>query len=285
MRVVPLLIILLLFTSIPLTNVFADKIETMGGGIYHRTNPLVCIMEPSDELRERFYSELLPLTYEAVLQWQTDMKNYTDGNWWMNMQIVELDKHFDKYTYDFKQCNIFVEYDKSNTGQHIDNSSALGFTQIDFSKSIHQWSYVMIYTEAVENDLRISLCIGCDEKQEAELKEKNKVVEMSSDAIKKVLLHELGHALGIGHYIEDLQGGNNIQSIMYPNMNPFAKDNIVDNLPLADLEMLRQIYESDGFGGLKGYPTKEVGTDIILEGIIEQIAKRCPDCEVVVGSP
>ena len=106
MKVVPLLIILLLFTSIPLTNVFADKIETMGGGIYHRTNPLVCIMEPSDELRERFYSELLPLTYEAVLQWQTDMKNYTDGNWWMNMQIVEWDKHFDKYTYDFKQCNI-----------------------------------------------------------------------------------------------------------------------------------------------------------------------------------
>ena len=58
MKVLQTTVITLLFMGLFSTS-FADSIETMGGGIYHKENPLVCIMEPEPELQERFYDELL----------------------------------------------------------------------------------------------------------------------------------------------------------------------------------------------------------------------------------
>ena len=262
---------------------FADSIETMGGGIYHKENPLICIMEPESELQERFYNELLLLAYDSSMLWQNNLKSYSGGNWYMVMELVPYEDHFDKVVYDFPRCNIFIEFSKNNYGQHIDNVDALGYAQIDFSKSRHQWAYVMIYTEAVEKGTKISLCIGCDSKQEMDLTTKQEMLQMDADAIKKVLIHELGHALGVGHYVQDLRTDNNIESIMYPNFNPFSNKNAIEELPLADLEVLRQIYESDGFGGLRGLPLSEIPMEDILFGIIENMYEMCPTCTVQVG--
>ena len=126
-----------------------------------------------------------------------------------------------------------IEFSKDNYGQHIDNVDALGYAQVDFSKSRHQWAYIMIYTEAVEKGTKISLCIGCDSKQEMDMTTKQEMLEMDSDAIKKVLIHELGHGLGIGHYVQDLRTDNNIESLMYPNFNPFSNKNEIEEIPLA----------------------------------------------------
>jgi hypothetical protein len=282
MKVLQTTVITLLFMGLFSTS-FADSIETMGGGIYHKENPLVCIMEPEPELQERFYDELLLLAYDSVMLWQNNLKSYTGGNWYMVMELVPHEKHFDKMVYDFPRCNIFIEFSKDNYGQHIDNVDALGYAQVDFSKSRHQWAYIMIYTEAVEKGTKISLCIGCDSKQEMDMTTKQEMLEMDSDAIKKVLIHELGHGLGIGHYVQDLRTDNNIESLMYPNFNPFSNKNEIEEIPLADLEVLRQIYESDGFGGLRGLHMKEIPMEDILFGIIENMSERCPTCTVQVG--
>ena len=63
-------------------------------------------------------------------------------------------------------------------------------------------------------------------------------------------MHEFGHALGIGHYIEDMDSKNNLPSLMYPNLNPFKENSF--ELEELDKEMLRTIYNDDGFGGLHG---------------------------------
>lgn len=282
MRLTLVLIVLLVSTS-TVGMVNADSIETMGGGIYHKDNPLVCIMEPNPELQERFYNELLILTYDSVMLWQNNLKSYSGGNWYMMMELISFEKHYDKLVYDFPRCNIFIEFSKENNGQHIDNIDALGYAQIDFSKSKHQWAYVMIYTEAIEKETKISFCIGCSNQQEQETKHEAKLLEMDSNAIKKVLIHELGHSLGIGHYVQDLKTDNNVESIMYPNFNPFSNKNMINELPYADLEVLRQIYTSDGFGGLHGLNQSEIPMEDILFGIIENMSEMCSSCTVVIG--
>ena len=267
------------------STAYADSIETMGGGIHHKSNPLICIMEPIPELQERFHNELLLLAYDSSMLWQNNLKSYSGGNWYMMMELIPYEDHFDKEVYDFPRCNIFIEFSKDNYGQHIDNIDALGYAQVDFSKSRHQWAFVMIYTEAVEKETKISFCIGCSKQQEDEQETKLevKLLGMDSDAIKRVLIHELGHALGVGHYVQDLKTDNNIESIMYPNFNPFSNKNVIDELPFADLEVLRQVYGGDGFGGLQGLNLSEIPMDDILSGIIENMSERCPTCTIQIG--
>ena len=281
MRVWKILIVLLSMPFIMIPSGYADSLETMGGGIAHKDNPLVCIMEPHWDLHERFYNELLIIAYDSVWLWQSNLKSYTGGNWYMPMELVPYEKHYDKLVTDFERCNIFIEFSEDNHGQHIDNDQALGYAQVDFSKSSHQWAFIMIYTEALEKGTKIALCIGCDKQQEQEqIKRTEKMLPLDHDAIKKVLIHELGHGLGIGHYKWDLKTDNDVESIMYPNFNPFSTKNHIEQIPYLDLELLRQVYTNDGFGGLQGLSVKEIPVDDFLDGIVEHIAEKCPECEV-----
>jgi hypothetical protein len=269
----------------------ADYIETMGGGIYHKENPMTCIMEPEPELQERFYGSeegiegvsdgILILTIDTIYEWSSSMRDYTENaphfkevGWYIPTKLVPYEEHHYLMVYDYPDCNIFIEYSKENTGQHIDNKSALGYTQIDFSKSKHQWVYVMIYLDSIDVDQKIHLCIGCDNKeQKLEIKVDVNSKPMPKESIHKILRHEFGHALGIGHYIEDQADGNNVDSIMYPNFNPF-KPIVYDTIPIADKEVLRQIYQNDGFGGLKGYHPKSITIQEIIDGALDNLNSK-----------
>ena len=242
MRVWKILIVLL---SMPIASVYADSLETMGGGIAHKDNPLVCIMEPHWDLHERFYDELLIIAYDSVWLWQSNLKSYTGGNWYMPMELVPYEKHYDKLVTDFERCNIFIEFSEDNHGQHIDNDQALGYAQVDFSKSSHQWAFIMIYTEALEKGTKIALCIGCDKQQEQEQIERTeKMLPLDHDAIKKVLIHELGHGLGLGHYESLAQNGYK-RSTMTPTLSPFSDE--VFEIRIADKFMLGYLYGTDGY--------------------------------------
>lgn len=281
----PIILIIALLT-LPLGIANADFIETMGGGIYHKDNPMTCIMEPEPELQERFYGStngvkdisdgLLTMTINVVYEWSSTMRDYTKNTphfnpngWNIPTTLIKYEDHFDKIVYDFPECKIFIEYSKENVGQHIPNENALGYTQIDFSKSKHQWAFVMIYLESIQIGQKVDLCIGCEgQEQKLELKVDLEPKPMSDESIRKILRHEYAHALGIGHYVEDVSEGNNIDSLMYPNFNPF-KPNVYERIPVADREMLRQIYLNDGFGGLKGYEPTKLYLIEIIEGMLE----------------
>ena len=273
------------------TSAYGDYIETMGGGIYHKDNPLVCIMEPEPTLQERFYGSpegiddisdgILTLTIETIYEWSSTMRDYTDGSrfhdqngWHMETALVKYEDHNNLMVFDYPECNIFIEYSKENTGQHIKNESALGYTQMDFSKSKHQWAYVMIYLDSIEIGQKVHLCIGCDDQeQKLELKVDLDARPMPVESIHKILRHEFGHAIGIGHYIEDQSDGNNVDSLMYPNFNPF-KPKVYDTIPLADREILRQIYGNDGFGGFQGYPDTRMHVLDIVAGALEHVKSK-----------
>ena len=257
---------------------YGDNIETMG--VIHKDNPMTCIMIPPPEIQERFYDELFDLTIETIWGWQEEMTEYTNGTpyhdpngWYLPIKAVEYKKHFDKEVWDFPECNIFIEFSRENTGQHIENKNALGYTQIDFSKSKHQWAYIRIYTDSIEEGGRINLCIGCDDEPKKSITISLETKPMPNDAIRKILRHEFAHALGIGHYIEDNKPENNIASLMYKKFNPFTIKSF-DTIPITDKEMLRQIYNSDGFKGQNGIHYRNVNTVELIEGVMDNLKDK-----------
>lgn len=216
----------------------------------HPDNPTVCIMEPEPIIQDRFHEEVFKLTVDSVLIWQNDMKAYTGGNWFMSIFYYEYEEHFDKVPEDFPECNIFMEYREYNTGKEEEttNNKALGWTGFDFSKSWHKYAYVMTYLKSTEVNPHISLCIGCEENSDLTVELRHK--DLPLNTINRIIMHEFGHALGIGHYIDDRDGKNTLPSLMYPSLNPF-KDNPF-TLEEVDKEALRLIYDDDGFGGVYG---------------------------------
>ncbi len=218
-----------------------------------KNNPNTCIMEPMPELQERFYNELLLTTYESVRMWTIEMDHFTNGNWYLPMQIIAYEEHHNKLISDYRECNIFIEFDKHNPGTRV-QSTALGWTAYDHSKSVHPYAFIMIYTEALKETGNVSLCIGCDDELEQSLEFSSEMQELDERAIKRIIRHEFGHALGLGHYIEDKDKSNNVDSLMYPIMDPFGYNDIY--IEEIDKIILREIYGADGFGGLHGFSPK-----------------------------
>ena len=202
-----------------------------------------------------------------------DTRFYKEGGWDIPMKVVMYEDHFDKLVSDFPDCNIFIEFSKENTGQHIQNQKALGYTSIDFSHSKHQWSFIMIYLDSIEVGQSFTFCIGCDEQTKQDYHIDLTAKPMPTEAIQKIIRHEFAHALGVGHYIEDQQSGNNLPSLMFPIMNPFAPI-VYDEIPIADREVLRQIYNADGFGGLNGLMPSEVSIDEIKNASVKHFMEK-----------
>jgi hypothetical protein len=242
-----------------------DKYEVIR--FIHKDNPNVCIMQPEPDLQERFHEEVLDITINSVLSWQDEMRNMTDGNWIMPLEYHQYEEHFDKYPEDYKQCNVFIEYRHHNTGEEgTKNTKALGFTAFDYSKSSHQYAYVLVYLYAEKPTPTISLCLGCDDNTDSFTVELAQL-PLPSDTINRIIMHELGHSLGIGHYFTDQRVNNNIPSLMFPTLEPFDK-NISYDIENVDKEMLIKLYTEDGFGGLWGLKPYSFDVKITENGLI-----------------
>ena len=260
-----LLVCLVCVSSIPLSHSVpnTDRYETMK--IYHADNPKVCIMEPVDELKERFHSYMLKETFDAVMEWSSTMKRFSGGDWYMPIELHEYKDHFDKSVRDFTECNIFIEYEGVNDGSVV-TSSALAYTSFDFSNSRQKYTYIKVYVQAEIISNKIILCVGCDSLPD--LKSKKDMVYLLREDIRKIVLHEFGHALGLGHYIEDRDKTNNQNSIMLPQMTPFRTDNNEAGIYFIDKAVLVEIYSSDGFGGHNGITPKYFEIASILKDYV-----------------
>ena len=225
-----------------------DRIETMR--IFHKDNPNVCIFEPSSELQERFHDSLFRYSVESVLIWQNEMEQYSNGDWTMPIFYYEYGEHVDKFPEDFPLCNILIIFEGLNDGTGIVNSTALGYAHFDFSHSNHQWAMVVVYTKALVETPVVSVCIGCDDVPN-KIDIKQEARDLPENSIRYIIMHEFGHALGLGHYIDDRTKFNNHVSLMYPIMKPFEENDLT--IGFVDKEALVKIYGKDGFNGVYGF--------------------------------
>ena len=225
-----------------------DKIETMK--VFHKDNPSVCIFEPEQDLQDRFHSTIFKHTVDSVLIWQNEMKSYSGGNWYMPIFYYQYGEHVNKTPQEFPECNILIVFEGLNNGTDIVNSSALGYAHFDFSHSNHQWAMVVVYTKALVETPVVSVCIGCDDVPN-EINIKQEVRDLPENSIRYIIMHEFGHALGIGHYVDDRTKFNNHVNLMYPSMSPFGENDLT--IGFVDKEVLVKIYGKDGFKGIYGH--------------------------------
>ena len=243
------------------TSYGEDTFKTIGNNIWHKDNPTVCIAEPEPSLHEKFYGGVLYDAYSTVKQWQNQLIDYSGGNWFMNVKFFDYEYHNDKHADDFPQCQIFMEFEEYS------GNDALGTTSYNFANSTHQYVFITTYLKHIEKP-QVALCIGCDEELPQEITIDMNPVYMPYPAIKMIMLHEFGHAIGLGHYIEDKTRYNNVSSLMYPSFDPFDTNGEIIIEPI-DLQMAVEIYGKDGFGGLYGNAPRFIGVDYLVDRFLE----------------
>lgn len=68
--------------------------------------------------------------------------------------------------------------------------------------------------------------------------------QLPLQTVYNIVLHELGHGLGLGHYESDAPKGH-YRSAMTPSLKPFSNE--VFEIKIADKFMLGYLYGTDGY--------------------------------------
>tara|TARA_R100000808_G_scaffold9592_2_gene26220 strand:+ start:13906 stop:14742 length:837 start_codon:yes stop_codon:yes gene_type:complete len=239
---------LLMVTSIQAYGQYPENDRYEYLGIRHDVRPQVCLFEPNPEhIDFKYWKDVEYQSWKAVLDWQLEMQEFLpEGDWSMYIHpTVPYDQHSNKTPDDYRHCNIFLTYEAWNEDKESD---ALGLTAIDFSKSSHKFAYVITYLHVANNT---NIVLNFDDafkdpetgltKFEINLER----VELPSQTVYNIVLHEFGHALGLGHYESNAPNGF-LKSTMTPSLKPINSNEVFE-IKIADKFMLGYLYGVDGY--------------------------------------
>jgi len=238
--------------TLPITTVNAqntdevyDRYEFLG--VRHDATPNVCLFEPNPtNVDWKYWKSVEIESWKAILDWQVEMSEFLpDGDWSMYIHsTVPYEEHWDKTPDDYRHCTIFLTYEAFN--EEPDNK-ALGLTGIDFSNSSHKFTFIVVYLHAVKNT---SIVLNFDDaKKDPETGLTKFEINLDREqlplqTIYNIVLHELGHGLGVGHY-ESVSPNGYHRSTMTPSLKPFSNE--VFEIKIADKFMLGYLYGMDGY--------------------------------------
>ena len=212
-------------------------------------DPTVCATEPVESDIDGAGKTLLEQTRLSVLDWQTKLREATHSKdlWTINFIPVTLDQ---KKNFDYTKCDIEI-YFESEPQDESQKFATLGVTSLDktTSKPTVTIYYLQIdpnkqYHEAIEGNI---IYYWYEDKPSYLDYLRNE------DQLASVIRHEIGHALGLGHYTiydkasyEMWEGGRIVPpSVMIP-MSPEFTGRV--GITTNDVEKMIAIYGYDGFG-------------------------------------
>ena len=225
----------------------SDKYEYLG--IRHDVRPQVCLFEPNPtHVDWKYWKDVEFESWRAILDWQVEMQEFLpEGDWSMYIHsTVPYHEHWNKTPNDYRHCNIFLTYEAFNEDE--ERADALGLTGIDFSNSSHKFTYIVVYLHAVSNTnivLDFDDAYKAPETGLAKFEINLDRVELPLQTVYNIVLHELGHGLGLGHYESNAPNGFQ-KSTMTPSLKPFNSNEVFE-IKIADKFMLGYLYGVDGY--------------------------------------
>lgn len=192
--------------------------------IYYPTNeyrvpqpPRYCIIEPTG-YDDSFKTKITKILDNAVHEWNTAISEFITGFdthpilWKLESTVMTEDK------FSSSDCEIKISFKNESD---------------DVSGTFHTLGYFQYRTDGINGDIVLF------------------TKELSLDSLRIVGLHEIGHSLGLGHYVSDDNEQNErwvsknrlTPSIMIPVLNIYNNSEIMD----VDLRKLVSTYGAEGF--------------------------------------
>ena len=246
-----------------LQSVFGDNYDTLK--VRHADVPNFCLFEVDPKLTDQ-WSAIKETTISAIKEWETKMNTQFGTNDW---DVVIHDSypfaiHEKQTPEDYLHCSVFITYeDTTDYDPDGDGKTALGTTAIDFKQSWHKYFFITVYLNHTANN-KIHIDLGEVKPDEngsftVSIEQVKKMIPMNS--IRNILIHEIGHGFGLGHYNITLDGNKHGDisrySAMVPSLDPWDEDHILEE-QLADKIMLTKLYGTDGWLGKGTYPIPHV---------------------------
>ena len=239
-RIITIMLISLLLTMSYTDIANGDIFNTLK--IRHTDRPNICIFEPDPEITDN-WDQFKISTLMGIYEWEIKLnKMYPDGDWKMVVQTISWEEHENKSISEYKYCNIMINFEKENL-----KSNAVGTTSIQFNNSHHKYMFINVYLEhSASNSITI-------DGSEGTFKISVGKIILTPNVVRNVVLHEIGHSLGLLHFEFNTPlkvGERGIdRSAMYYSIKINDKNEIL-TLKIPDIQMIKELYGEDGWVGM-----------------------------------